>query len=136
NGQTVYIYDRASGRLAFRHSTRGTPELGPALTSTRVLVPLVQGPLVSFPLDNKPEVRFLGPQQLPAAGRMLNEPTTFETTVVWGGDRDRLFSHRFGKEARTFDTYVRFGINSGPVAFLPKLYVGTKAGFLVAYDKE
>ncbi|MCC7083634.1 MAG: PQQ-binding-like beta-propeller repeat protein [Pirellulales bacterium] len=136
NGDSLYIYDRASGRIAFRHTLRGTAEMGPVLTSNRVLVPIVNGPLESYPLDANPDAKILGPQQLPVAGRLAAEPATFNRTVVWGGDRDRLFGQEFGEKPSKFDTYIRFGIISGPVTFPPMVYVGTKAGFLVAYDRE
>jgi hypothetical protein len=140
NGNTLYIFERASGKLAYRHQIRGTAERGPVLTETRVLVPIVNGPLESYPLDADPDVDILGPQQLPKAGRMVSEPATFERSVVWGGDADRLFGQEFGQlsgeKERKFDTYIRFGINSGPVSFPPMAYIGTRAGFLVAYDQS
>jgi outer membrane protein assembly factor BamB len=136
NGDSLYIYDRVTGKVALQHKIRGTAELGPVLTESRVLVPTVNGPLESYPLDARPEVEFLGPQQLPVAGRLASEPATFGKTVVWGGDRDRLFGQEFGEKPTKFDTYIRFGINSGPVSFPPMVYVGTKAGFLVAYDQS
>jgi hypothetical protein len=119
NGDTLYVY-----------------ELGPVLTETRVLVPIVNGPLESYPLDANPEVEILGPQQLPKAGRMTSEPATFDKSVVWGGDRDRLFGQQFGEKPSKFNTYIRFGVNSGPVSFPPMVYVGTKAGFLVAFNQD
>ncbi len=136
NGDSLYIYDRDTGKVAYRHRIRGTAELGPALTENRTLVPIVNGPLESYPLDANPEVDILGPQQLPAAGRMVNEPATFAKSVVWGGDRDRLFGQQFGEKPSKFETYVRFGVNSGPVSLPPMVYVGTKAGFLVAYNQD
>jgi hypothetical protein len=136
NGDVLYIYDRATGRVAQQHKVRSTAEMGPVLTETRVLVPTVNGPLESYPLDARPEDEFLGPQQLPVAGRLASEPATFEKSVVWGGDRDRLFGQEFGEKPAKFDTYIRFGINSGPVSFPPMVYVGTRAGFLVAYDQS
>ncbi len=136
NGDSLYIYDRLNGRVAYHYKIRGTAEMGPVLTETRVLVPTVNGPLESYPLDTNPEVDILGPQQLPVAGRLASEPATFGKTVVWGGDRDRLFGQEFGEKPAKFNTYIRFGVNSGPVSFPPMVYVGTTAGFLVAFNQS
>src|SRR5262249_14962273 len=51
NIDTVYVLDRASGNLIYERALTGTPSpMGPALTRDYVMVPLVKGPIETYPL--------------------------------------------------------------------------------------
>src|SRR5215471_2969285 len=51
NIETVYVLDRASGNLVYERALTGTPSaMGPGLTRDYVMVPLVKGPLETYPL--------------------------------------------------------------------------------------
>jgi len=129
----LFVLDRAGGNLLFNPSLTGTPARGPVFTEHNVMVPLMAGVLEAYPL-NKDFRKLLGPQYLPSAGRIFGDPAISDEGLVWSGDFSVLQGHQFGAGGPQFAVPVPGGISTAPAMFAPRVYVGTEAGYLIAYS--
>jgi outer membrane protein assembly factor BamB len=131
----VFVLDRTSGDLVLERPFTGTPERGPVLTGHYVITPLANGSLETYSLTEKAEDQ-LTPQYLPSAGRLTGDPATGAIGVAWTGDLNMLHGHQFADSGIDFSAAVTGTVSTGPTIFLPHVYVGTEAGYLMAYDAE
>jgi hypothetical protein len=128
----LFILDRAGGNLLFNPPLTGTPARGPVFTEHHVMVPLMRGVLEAYPL-NQDFRKLLGPQYLPSAGQIFGDPAVSDEGLVWSGDFSVLQGHQFSAGGPQFTLPVPGDISSAPAMFAPRVYVGTEAGYLVAY---
>jgi hypothetical protein len=164
NVDTAYVLERATGNLIYERPLTGTPiPAGPALSRDWLMVPLVNGPIETYPLPfakkteaaKAPETPLakgitastepakdefheaLKADYLSAPGRIIGEPSCWDDGVVWTGTSNQIYCHKFPKDkkgAEVFNTPVIDGVSTPVVRFPPYLYVGTDAGNLIAYD--
>ncbi|HEY2882919.1 MAG TPA: PQQ-binding-like beta-propeller repeat protein [Pirellulales bacterium] len=129
----VFILDRATGNVIFDHALTGTPARGPVLTEKHVIVPLANGPLEVYALDalNKD---FIDAYYLESAGRLIGEVIADDVSVLWTGNSNVFHAHEFGDVGSQFRTDIPAGVSSGPGVYPPHAYLGTMAGYLIAYD--
>lgn len=135
NNARLFVLDRDNGNLVFTHLMTGTPDRGPVLTDHHVMIPLVKGPVETYPLDIDFK-ELLSPLYLPSAGRMIGEPAVADAGLVYAGDAGLLNGHRFSDQGPQFTMTVTGGVSSGPALFAPRVYIGTEAGYLIAYDTK
>jgi hypothetical protein len=105
------------------------------LSEHHVITPLVMGSLETYSLIEKAEDQ-LTPQYLPSAGRLLGDPAVGAIGVAWAGDLNMIHGHQFVESGVDFSVAVSGTASSSPTIFLPNVYLGTAAGYLMAYDAE
>src|SRR5262245_16860699 len=105
NTARLFVLDRAGGNLVFNHALSGTPDRGPVLTENHVILPLVNGPLEVYPLDQAFE-KLLSPYYLPSAGRMIGEVAAVNQGVAWAGDLNLINAHQFREQGPHFSNPV------------------------------
>jgi len=132
NTVQLFVLDRAGGNVVFNPKLTGTPARGPVFTEHNLIVPLMPGVLEAYPL-NEDFRKLLGPQYLPSAGRIFGDPAVSDEGLVWSGDFSVLQGHQFSAGGPQFTLPVPGGISTAPAMFAPRVYVGTEAGYLMAY---
>jgi outer membrane protein assembly factor BamB len=117
NGTTLYVLNRADGRVQWERPIDQTPGAGPALSDTMVFVPMVNGYLQTFHIDEpkRPVATFF------AAGRCLVQPIVFQDAVAWPTDRGNLYVGNAEVAG------IRFRISAGgPIRSAPTFRPGNK----------
>jgi outer membrane protein assembly factor BamB len=132
NTVQLFVLDRAGGNVVFNPKLTGTPARGPVFTEHNLIVPLMPGVLEAYPL-NEDFRKLLGPQYLPSAGRIFGDPAVSDEGLVWSGHFSVLQGHQFSAGGPQFTLPVPGGISTAPAMFAPRVYVGTEAGYLMAY---
>jgi outer membrane protein assembly factor BamB len=87
NGSTLYVLDRTDGRPVKVRRIGGAPGAAPALTTGHVLVPLLNGRVVGFPLDRD----VVTPWYYQSFGRAGVPPTATASSVVWATDSGHVY---------------------------------------------
>jgi hypothetical protein len=132
NTVQLFVLDRAGGNLLFNPRLTGTPARGPVFTEHNLIVPMMAGVLEAYPL-NEDFRKLLGPQYLPSAGRIFGDPAVSDEGLVWSGDFSVLQGHQFSAGGPQFTLPVPGDILTAPAMFAPRVYVGTRSGYLFAY---
>jgi outer membrane protein assembly factor BamB len=87
NGSTLYVLDRADGRPIIMRPVGGAPGAAPALTSSYVFVPLVNGRIEGYPLGEQK----LTPWYYQSFGRAMVPPLATANTFVWTTDSGHMY---------------------------------------------
>ena len=97
NTARLYLLSRATGDVVVNREITGTPSRGPLLTANKVIIPLVNGPLESYPSDDRVTLddlsdpkNVLEPRYLQSAGRLFGEPAVSDDLIVWAGDLNQI----------------------------------------------
>lgn len=87
NGTTLYMLDREDGHVIWERRTTHPAGAGPALTDNLVLIPMVNGHVEIFYVDEprRPAALFH------ASGRCLVQPVVFRDAVAWPTDKGNLY---------------------------------------------
>jgi hypothetical protein len=141
NTARLFLLSRATGDVVVNREITGTPSRGPQLTSTKVIIPLVNGPLESYPSDDRVTLdelsdpkNVLEPKYFQSAGRLFGEPAVSDEFIVWAGDLNQISDHLFGDHPADFNALVPERVSTAPALLASQAYVGTELGYLVAYD--
>ncbi len=139
----LYLLNRATGDVAMDRAVTGTPERGPVLLAQKVFLPLVKGPLETYPRDDyvvldqlNLEKNTLTPAMFPSAGRMFGPPATFDNLLVWSGDLNQLNAHLFTDHPVDFSIIIPEGVSTAPALFGNTVCIGTEAGYAIAFDTQ
>jgi outer membrane protein assembly factor BamB len=87
NGSTLYVLDRTDGRPVKVRRIGGAPGASPALTKEHVLVPLLNGRVVGFPLDRD----VVTPWYYQSIGRAGVPPLSTAQSVIWATDSGHVY---------------------------------------------
>ena len=89
NGSTLYLMDRASGRILGERMIGGIPGAGPAVGENYVFVPTINGLIEGFPFElNAPKYRRWFYQSF---GHILAPPLVTPESIAWTTDRGNLY---------------------------------------------
>ncbi|MCA9264898.1 MAG: PQQ-binding-like beta-propeller repeat protein [Planctomycetales bacterium] len=87
NGSTLYLYDMAESKLAWKRQLRGAPGAGAIVSEEFVFAPLLNGRVVMKSLtDERRPVR-----RLSSAGRAMVQPTVTPRSLAWPTDLGYLY---------------------------------------------
>jgi outer membrane protein assembly factor BamB len=139
NTTRLFVLDRNTGNVVMDREVTGTPQQGPVLIAKKVLLPLVRGRLEAYPLpldDNTKPENVLSPDYYQSAGRMFGSPAVSDTEIVWSGDLDQINAHLFGEHEADLNILVPDGVSNAPAMFYPQIYLGTRNGYLIAFDYD
>ncbi|HTQ40427.1 MAG TPA: PQQ-binding-like beta-propeller repeat protein [Pirellulales bacterium] len=136
NTARLFVLDRATGNVVLDRQVTGTPERGPALTTDEVVLPLVNGGLEMYSLSTLKNAKLpenVYPSYQPSAGNLVGELNTTDSALAWAGNLNQMYVQLFGAKASEFHKLISEGISSGPTLFGSQVYVGTEAGYVIAY---
>jgi outer membrane protein assembly factor BamB len=125
NGSTLYVLDRADGRPIIMRPVGGAPGAAPALTSTFVFVPLVNGRIEGYSLGEQK----LTPWYYQSFGRAMVPPLATADTFVWTTDSGHMYVGYVEE-----DPGVRFRLETGseiiasPAYRKPYIFAATISG--------
>lgn len=131
NGSTLYVLDRADGRPVRIHRVGGAPGAAPALAQQRVLVPLVNGRVESYPLDKE----VFAPASYPSQGRAMVAPLTTAQSVVWSTDTGHVYVGRADELRVRFRLETDSDIVAQAAYHQPYIYIATTSGEVFAVDE-
>ena len=131
NGATLFVLDRTDGRPVKVRRVGGAPGAAPALTKGHVLVPLLNGRVVGFPLDKE----VFTPWYYQSYGRAKVPPLVTAESVVWATDTGHLYIGGADKLAIRSRLETGSEITSPPAYRKPFVYVATLAGEVFAIDE-
>jgi outer membrane protein assembly factor BamB len=131
NGSTLYVLDRTDGRPVKVRRVGGAPGAAPALTKDHVLVPLLNGRVVGFPLDKE----VFTPWYYQSYGRAKVPPLVTAESVVWATDSGHLYIG--GADSLAVRSRLETGseITSPPAYRKPVVFVATLSGEVFAIEE-
>jgi outer membrane protein assembly factor BamB len=127
NGVEIYVLNAADGHVVWQRRSRGAPAAGPAVTGRFVFVPLFNGAIEAYQLDDHRSA----PWVFRSHDRTLLQPVATPNIVAWSTDGGQLYV----AEARRTNVLFRLETNASIVAapaVLPpaRLLVGATDGYL------
>ena len=103
NGSNLFIFHRTNGHFLWKTPLGSSPGAGPAISETIVFVPMVDGTVEGYDLNDPSKPPWI----FKSSGRALVRPTIAFNTVSWPTDRGYLYvalsrrkSIRYRLEAR------------------------------------
>jgi outer membrane protein assembly factor BamB len=133
NGSTLYVLDRADGRPIIVRPVGGAPGAAPALTSSYVFVPLVNGRIEGYPFGEQK----LTPWYYQSYGRAMVPPLATAEIFVWTTDSGHMYVGYVEE-----DPGVRFRLETGseiiasPAYRKPYIYAATISGETFAMNES
>ncbi|HVX11728.1 MAG TPA: PQQ-binding-like beta-propeller repeat protein [Pirellulales bacterium] len=99
NGGMLYLFDRETGKVLWSRKMTSVPSTGPAISDSRVYVPLVTGMISTYRLpsdkkDETPGEQKLKDNALNYAGKGIayQPPIVTPASVLWGTDAGNIYS--------------------------------------------
>lgn len=133
NGSTLYLLDRASGRIRQQRSIGGAPGAGPALGKDYVFVPTMDGLIEGYPLDaNAPQYRRWFYQSI---GKALVSPLVTPDSVAWTTDKGYLYVSGSVKPGVRFRLETSDEFDARPAYRAPLIYAVALSGEMFAVDE-
>jgi outer membrane protein assembly factor BamB len=127
NGSELFVLDSAKGEVVWQRKTVRAPGAGPAVSNNLVFIPMTDGAMEAYPLDDPraPELVFR------SHGRAMIQPIYTGTHIAWPTDR----GHLYVTEASTHHIAFRLEANRDmvcPATFLPpnKIIISSIDGFV------
>jgi hypothetical protein len=136
NGSTLYVIDRKTGREAWHKELPKVPGSGPAITSTHVFVPTVDGTIYGYPLQKPNGIPFL----YKSFGRILVQPVVTADSLAWTTERGYMYLMNIHPHdthlAVNFRLETNNQIESRPGYWTPYLYSVSLDGYVFAVHEE
>ena len=134
NGTTLYVVDRGTGVLKWQRRLNAVPGAGAALSETHVFVPMHDGMIQGWALDNEKNKI---PWIYKSAGHTLIQPIVTSTTISWTTDRGYFYVAEHGEKMRIrYRVETRDSIDSQPAYWTPYLYAGSTDGYVYAVNEK
>jgi outer membrane protein assembly factor BamB len=133
NGTTLYVADRANGRIMAEHKLQRIPSNDVAVGKEWIYVPTISGQLEVFPIDPKGELREWNNASL---GRIDTPPLVTRKNVVWGTQRGFVYFCAKDKSS------INFRLDTGgpiaaPLAYWPPIVlVASRDTYIYAVDEN
>lgn len=86
NGSTLYVFNLAEDKLAWQVRLGAGPGAGPAVTTDTVYVPLLNGMVRAYSLEDGSTIA-----NARSIGRPMVQPYAIESSLVWPTDRGYLY---------------------------------------------
>lgn len=133
NGSWVYMLDRNDGRQLWRRSLVGAPGAGPAMSESLVFVPIANGKIQSYRLD---DYKFT-PGIYQSIGRAFVQPIVTPRSVVWPTDRGHMYVGPNTRKGIRYRVEARDTITT-QAAFLPPstLFAVSVDGYVYSFHES
>jgi outer membrane protein assembly factor BamB len=127
NGSRIYLLRASDGNIAWDRRASGAPGAGPALSDTMVYVPMINGVLEAYPLDQP----LAFSTNYRSHGRALIQPVYTGTHILWPTDRGHLYVTHGTANQISFRLEAKDSIVA-PASFLPpnRIVVSSIDGFV------
>lgn len=132
NGSQLFVASRETGRQLWRREIGGAPAAGPEMTDDRVTIPLVDGTVKSYLLDDhqrSPWVYF-------SDGRPLCRPLATADAICWTTDTGFLDVGRKEKPTVRFRLRTDDAIVSRAAHRSPNFYCASLDGYIYAIEER
>lgn len=134
NGSTLYLLDRASGRIQSQREIGGAPGAGPALGENYVFVPTLDGLVEGYPLDlSAPKYRKWFYQSV---GHAQVSPLVTPESVAWTTDRGYLYVSGAVTPGVRFRLETMGRFDARPAYRAPLIYAVALSGELFAVHEQ
>lgn len=87
NGSNLYVLDHATGKVVWQRTMVGAPGAGPAVTDRLVFVPMLDGAIEAYQLEDYRQPPFV----YKSHGRAVIQPVYTGANVAWPTDRGYLY---------------------------------------------
>ncbi len=135
NGSTLYLLDRASGRIQSERRIGGAPGAGPAVGKNFVFVPTINGLIEGYPLDL--EVPKYKRWFYKSFGRTMAPPLVTPESLAWTTDAGFLYVAGAVKPGVRFRLETLGEFDARPAYRAPLIYAVSLAGEVFAvHEKE
>ncbi|MEX2185542.1 MAG: PQQ-binding-like beta-propeller repeat protein [Pirellulales bacterium] len=128
NGVTLYLFQRADGRLAWERKIGGAPSAGPALSTDVVFIPMAGGKIEGYKLETPRDPAW----SYKAAGQILVQPIVTPRSVAFATDRGWMYVSRPDNPAVRFRLEARGAIVTAPAYRFPMIYAASQDGYAYA----
>ena len=133
NGSTIYCLTADSGKVVFSAKCRHGVSAGPAVSEDRIYVPLVNGRLEVF----KIEERGVNSSSFASTGESTSSPLITEKAISWTTDRGYMnVVEKYGGRSVSYQLRADDAIVGQPVHQSGVFYVTSLDGFVYALDED
>ena len=131
NGSTLYLIDRRTGRLQWSREVNGIAGAGPAVSLTRVFVPMINGMIEGYEID-KPKQH---PWFYKSDGRILVQPMITPRSVIWTTNKGHFYIGNADEVGVRLRLETRASIEARPAYWMPYVYACSLDGNVYAIDE-
>jgi outer membrane protein assembly factor BamB len=128
NGATLYVLNLATGRPLFQKKLESTPFAAPVLDATRVYVPLFNGMIATYQLDNSAAE----PGRFRSIGNIVAKPILTPKSLAWGTMRGFAYVCDPGRTNMRFQLETTGEIVSSLAYRDGVIYVTSRDGYAYA----
>jgi outer membrane protein assembly factor BamB len=137
NGSRLYVISAKEGEVLTSKFTVGAPGNGPALSDNLLFVPMINGAIETFDL-NDPDF----PARFPSVvfrsfGRAMTQPSVSPVSVAWPTDKGNLYVGSATSPNMRFRLEAGDTIDSAPSFLAPNLILATSLdGYVYCFDER
>jgi outer membrane protein assembly factor BamB len=132
NGSTLYVMLAENGSVVWTRPAIGVPGAGPALTEEYIFIPMVNGQVESFLLDDPKRPVSV----YKSFGRTMVQPVVSSNSVAWPTDTGNLYvSYAHGPGLR-YRMKASDAINSPPALLDDRVFVTSIDGYIYCLDEK
>jgi outer membrane protein assembly factor BamB len=132
NGASLYVLNLATGRPVFQKKLESAPFAAPLLHQNRVYIPLLNGMITSYSIDNP----LADPQRFQSAGRVTANAIVTPKSIAWGTIRGYAYVCDPGKTSIRFQVETK-GEIVAPLAYgNGVIFIASRDGYAYAHSEE
>lgn len=131
NGSTVFLLNADNGKVLWSKQCENSPNAAPAVSEFAVYVPLVDGRLETFELEN--QGRFS--RSFVSFGAAIAQPLVTDTTVSWATSSGHYSVAALDGEKIQYQLVADSRFAAGATADNDTIYVATINGHVYAFDE-
>ncbi len=131
NGSQVYVLKADDGSVVWNRMTIGAPGAGPALSDTLLFLPMINGAMETYIVDDpkRPVAVFR------SFGRAMTQPVVSATSVAWPTDRGNLYVGNADVPDMRFRLEAKDSIDAAPAFLAPNLIFATsRDGYVYCFS--
>jgi outer membrane protein assembly factor BamB len=133
NGSTIYVLLTESGSVVWSRHAVGAPGAGPALTDDHLFVPMVNGQLESYLLEDPKQPLSV----YKCFGRTMVQPVISTNSVAWPTDTGNLYVSAAHGQGVRFRMKASAAVSSAPAFLAPnKIFVASIDGYLYCVSED
>lgn len=124
NGSNLFVLSAIDGRTIWTRQLKGAPGAGGALTGDLVHVPMVNGMMESYRLNDQK----MGSSLFKSHGRAMIQPTATDRSVCWPTDRGHVYVGHADKPG------VRYRLEANDTILAPVTYRAPNNLYIASVD--
>jgi len=132
NGSQVYVLKADDGTVVWNKMAIGAPGAGPALSDTLLFIPMLNGAMETYLIDQpkRPAAVFR------SFGRAMTQPVVSPTSVAWPTDRGNLYVGNANVPDMRFRLEAKDSIDAAPAFLSPSLVFATsRDGYVYCFSE-